>query len=113
MTGGSGSGFTLPGNSSSRLSYLAKLLENRAWLRFAKGNSVCLPASGVANVANVVSQRDYGRVNALLAGYSSDIGNLRSLLARCGSRQAINRSDIERAIAVDLRRDGTVILYVL
>lgn len=97
---------------SSKITFLARLLENRAYLRFAAGNAVCLPPSGIANVGSLLSRSDARRANQLLGNYAGDIGNLRNLLKKCGSR-TISQADIERAVAVDLRRDGTVVLYVL
>ena len=112
LTGGNGSNGINGFGGSSKVGFLARLLENRAWLRFAAGNAICLPPAGIANVGALVGRSDANRVNQLLGNYAGDIGNLRNLMKKCGSR-TISQADIERAIAVDLRRDGTVVLYVL
>ena len=98
--------------NSSRLRMLLRILENRAGLRFAQGNRVCLPAFGVANVSGWVRPREYGALQRMLAAYGSDIATLQSMMARCrkGQQRAL---DLSRVIGVDLRRDGTVVVMTM
>jgi len=113
--GGGGVMTTAPvtGNASSKVKMIARILENRAWLRFANGKGVCLPGAGVASISGWVPQSQYGHLNKVLDTYSSDIGTLRKLLANCRGGQGVGRGDIARAVGVDLREDGSVVLFVL
>ena len=111
--GGGGGGISITTNSS-RLRTLLGILEARHYLRFAAGRGVCLPAFGVANVGAWIPQRDHGQLQRVLQAYSGDIQQLRRLLANCSAnRGLISRADMDRVIGVDIRRDGTTVLFLL
>lgn len=113
--GGSGS-FAIPTNISSRLKALLRILAERDYLRVSNGRAVCLNSFGVAEVAGWVPQKDWGALQKALASYSQDIYTLRQLLANCrnsGQRQALNLTELNRVIAIDIGRDGRPVLFML
>lgn len=102
----------LTGVSSSRLRTLLRILENRAWLRFAQGNRLCLPTFGVANVASWVRPNEYGDLQRLLAAYGQDIATLQQMMKRCRNGQQ-RMVDIGSVIGVDLRADGQIVVMTI
>jgi hypothetical protein len=109
--GGGGGGGAPAVLNSSRLKLLAGVLQNRFWLRFAQGNKVCLPAFGVANVANWIKPNEYGGLYQLLGAYGDDIATLQQMLKRCRNGQD-RRVDIGRVIGVDFK-DGQVVVMTM
>jgi hypothetical protein len=106
--GGGGGSFTL---NSSRLKMLARILQNRAWLRFAQGNKICLPQFGVANVSSWVKPSEYAGLQQLIAAYSSDIATLQQMMKRCRNGQ--NRMvDASRVIGIDFK-DGQLVVMTM
>lgn len=100
--------------TSSRLKMLLAVLQNRAWLRYAAGNAICLPGYGVANVEGWLPQKDWGQLQQLVASYAQDIYTLRTMLAKCRSNGGrIGQADLNRVIGVDVRADGTPVLFML
>lgn len=99
-------------SSNSRLMALARIMQNRAWMRFAQGNRICLPAFGVANVGSIVGSSNSGGLQRLVDAYGSDIATLQQMLRRCrnGQQQAL---DIDRVVGVDFSADGRVTVYSL
>jgi hypothetical protein len=102
-------------NGSSKLRMLAKILENRAWLRFAQRNQLCLPAFGVAQMSSWLPARDSNALPRLLNAYSQDIGTLQALLKNCrgAGRGMLGQVDLGRVIGLDQRGDGSLVLFVL
>lgn len=110
--GGSGASGINGLNGSSRLQLLMRVLQNRAWLRFAQGNKLCLPTFGVANVASWVRPNEQGALQQMIAAYGSDIQTLQQLMSRCRNGQ--NRIvDISRVIGIDLREDGQIVVMTI
>jgi hypothetical protein len=106
--GGNGGAFHF---NSSRLKMLARILQNRAWLRFAEGNKICLPQFGVANVTGWVKPSEYAGLQQLIAAYSGDIATLQQMMKRCRNGQ--NRIvDASRVIGVDLK-DGRIVVMTM
>ena len=61
-------------------------------------------------------QMDWGKLQQALASYSQDIYVLRQLLANCRSaeqRQALNITQLNRVIAIDIGKNGQPILFML
>lgn len=102
-------------SGSSKLRMLAKILENRAWLRFAQRNRICLPTFGVAQMSSWLSARDSNALPRLLNAYSQDIGTLQALLKNCrgAGRGMLGQVDLGRVIGLDQRGDGSLVLFVL
>lgn len=114
--GGSDGGFAIPSGISDRLRALLKILADRDYLRIANGRAVCLNSFGVAEVSGWVPQKDWGALQRALATYSQDIYTLRQLLANCRSaeqRQALNLTQLNRVIAIDINKNGQPILFML
>ena len=114
--GGGGDGFVVPEGISSRLQALLRILAERDYLRISDGRAVCLDSFGVAEVAGWVPQKEWGKLQRALTGYSQDIYVLRQLLANCRSaaqRQALNLTQLNRVIAIDIGKDGQPILFLL
>jgi hypothetical protein len=112
----SGSGFVIPQGISSRLKALLRILAERDYLRISNGRAVCLNSFGVAEVGGWVPQKDWGALQKALATYSQDIYTLRQLLANCRSnaqRQALNLTQLNRVIAIDIGNDGRPVLFML
>jgi hypothetical protein len=112
----SGGSFAIPSGISSRLKALLRILAERDYLRVSNGRAVCLNSFGVAQVAGWVPQKDWGALQQALAGYSQDIYTLRQLLANCrsaGQRQALNLTDLNRVIAIDIDQSGQPVLFML
>ena len=114
--GGGDGGFMIPEGISSRLRALLRVLAERDYLRISNGRAVCLNSFGVAEVAGWVPQKDWGALQKALATYSQDIYTLRQLLANCRSnaqRQALNITQLNRVIAIDIGNDGPPVLFML
>ncbi len=114
--GDSAGAFTIPSGISSRLRTLLRILAERDYLRISNGRAVCLNSFGIAEVAGWVPRKDWGALQKALASYSQDIYTLRQLLANCGSnaqRQALNITQLNRVIALDIGRDGRPVLFML
>ena len=112
----SGSGFVIPQGISSRLKALLRILAERDYLRISNGRAVCLNSFGIAEVAGWVPQKDWGALQKALATYSQDIYTLRQLLANCRSNaqhQALNLTQLNRVIAIDIGNDGRPVLFML
>jgi hypothetical protein len=108
--------FTIPQGISSRLKTLLRILAERDYLRISNGRAVCLNSFGIAEVAGWVPRKDWGALQKALASYSQDIYTLRQLLANCRSnaqRQALNITQLNRVIALDIGRDGRPVLFML
>src|SRR5690606_35669704 len=113
---GGGNSFAIPSGISSRLQALLRILAERDYLRISNGRAVCLNSFGVAEVASWVPRKDWGSLQKALAGYSQDIYVLRQMLANCRSaaqRQALNLTQLNRVIAIDVGRDGRPVLFML
>ena len=114
--GGGGGSFAIPSGISSRLQMLLRILAERDYLQLSNGRAVCLNSFGVAEVAGWIKKSEYGALQQALAGYSQDIYTLRQLLANCRSndqRQALNLSNLNRVIGIDIGPDGRPVLYML
>ncbi len=114
--GGSGGSFVIPPGISSRLQGLLRILAERDYLRISNGRAVCLNSFGVAEIASSIPRRDWAKLQQALSAYSDDIFTLRQLLANCRSRaqrQALNLTDLNRVIALDVGADGRPVLYML
>lgn len=99
-------------SNSSRLKLLLSVLQNRAWLRFAQGNKLCLANFGVANAASYVGQNERAALQQLIAAFGADIQTLQQMMRRCRNGQ--NRLvDISRVIGVDLRPDGQIVVMTI
>lgn len=108
--GGAGGVLTL---NTSKLKFLLAMLQNRAWLRFAAGNAVCLPGYGVANIQGWLPQKDMPQMQQLVASYAQDIYTLRTMLSKCRAKGGrIGEAELNRAIAVDIQ-NGMPVLFVL
>lgn len=113
--GGNGGSFAIPSGISGRLQNLLRVLADRDYLRISNGRAVCLNSFGVAEVASLVPQKDWRSLQQALTTYSEDIYTLRQLLANCRSgaqRQALNITDLNRVIAIDIQ-GGQPVLYML
>lgn len=107
--------FEIPSGISDRLRLLLRILAERDYLRVSDGRAVCLNAFGIAEVANWVPRGEWGALQKALGKYSDDIYLLRQLLANCRSaaqRQALNLTDLNRVIAIDIQ-GGRPVLYML
>lgn len=111
VPGGGGGGASGVINNSSRLKLLARVLQSRAWLRFAQGNKICLPQFGVANVSNWVKPSEYAALNQLIASYSGDIATLQQMMKRCRNGQE-RLVDASRVIGVDFK-DGQLVVMTM
>lgn len=110
------SGFVIPQGISSRLKALLRILAERDYLRISNGRAVCLNSFGIAEVSGWVPQKDWGALQKALSTYSQDIYTLRQLLANCRSseqRQALNITQLNRVIAIDIGNDGRPVLFML
>jgi hypothetical protein len=113
---GSTNSGVLPGGVSSRLKALLRILAERDYLRLSNGRAVCLNAFGTAEVAGWIPQKDWGALQQALANYSQDIYALRQLLGNCRSatqRQALNLTNLNRVIGLDIGKDGRPVLFML
>ncbi|MEO6015542.1 MAG: hypothetical protein ABIQ30_18390 [Devosia sp.] len=111
-----GSSTVLPGSASSRLQALLRILQQRDYLRLSNGRAVCLNGFGTAEVSSWIPQKEWGALQGALANYSQDIYALRQLLSNCrsgGQRQALNISNLNRVIGLDIGKDGVPVLYML
>jgi hypothetical protein len=109
-------GFAIPSGISDRLRALLKILADRDYLRIANGRAVCLNSFNVAEVSGWVPQKDWGALQKALSKYSQDIYTLRQLLANCRDaeqRQALNLTNLNRVIAIDINKNGQPVLFML
>jgi hypothetical protein len=114
--GGDGGSFAIPSGISSRLQALLRMLAERDYLRLSNGRAVCLNAFGTAEVSNWIPKKDWGALQQVLATYAQDIYTLRQLLANCrdsAQRQALNLTNLNRVIGIDIGSDGRPILFML
>lgn len=102
-------------NGTSKLKLLAHVLQNRAWLRYAQRNQLCLPAFGVSQVGTWLPPADSRALPGLLNTYAQDIDTLQALLKNCrkGGRSMLGQIDLDRVIGLDQRRDGSLVLFML
>lgn len=102
----------LNGINGSRLRALIKILENRAWMRFALNNKICLPQFGVKSVAGMVRPNEMGQLQQVLAAYGSDIATLQQMMKKCrnGQNQMV---DVGRVIGVDLKDNGQIVVMTI
>ena len=111
---GGNSGINITG-VSSRMQALLRILAARNYLRLANGKAVCLTSFNIAEVGSWIPQKDWAAMQNALGAYSQDIYTLRQLLANCrnkNQRQALNLTDLNRVIAIDIK-GGQPILYML
>ncbi len=95
---------------------LLQILAERDYLQLSNGRAVCLKAFGVAEVAGWIKKSEWDELQSALSGYSQDIFALRQLLANCrsgGQREALNLSNLNRVIAIDIGADGRPVLFML
>ena len=94
---------------------LLRILAARNYLRLANGKAMCLTSFNIAEVGSWIPQKDWGAMQNALGAYSQDIYTLRQLLANCrnaNQRQALNLTDLNRVIAIDIK-GGQPVLYML
>lgn len=97
---------------SSRLQLLLRVLQGRAWARFARSGQVCLPEFGVANASGFVRPNERRQLQQLVNAFGKDIQTLQQMMRRCRNGQD-RRVDIDRVIGVDLRPDGQVVVMTI
>lgn len=88
------------------------VLQNRAWMRFAQGNKVCLANFGVANASTYVRKSERAKLQQILGAFSGDIRTLQQMMRRCRNGQG-RMIDISRVIGVDLRPDGQLVVFTI
>ena len=111
---GGNSGINITG-VSSRMQALLRILAARNYLSLANGKAVCLTSFNIAEVGSWIPQKDWAAMQNALGAYSQDIYTLRQLLANCrnkNQRQALNLTDLNRVIAIDIK-GGQPVLYML
>jgi hypothetical protein len=110
--GGNGSNGMNGINGSSRLKMLLRILQERAWLRFAQGNKLCVSNFGVADVASWVKPREYEKLQQLIVAFGPDIQMLQQMMKRCRNGQ--NRLvDVARVIGIDLKENGEIVVMTM
>jgi hypothetical protein len=100
----------------SKLQLLLKILQDRDWAMLARADSLCMPAFGTSEVTSWLPSSDWPTLQKLLPQFLQDISTLRQLLANCRSpqqRQALNITNLNRVIAVDVNANGVPVLYFL
>ncbi|MEP7241094.1 MAG: hypothetical protein ABI697_09445 [Devosia sp.] len=112
--GSSGGGFLIPAGISSRLRMLLQILQDRDWLQLSDGRAVCLRSFGTASVGGWLPQRDWMLFQKVLPNYAPDIALFRQLLANCHSGgRNFDSAALTRVIGLDLRADGTPVVFML
>jgi hypothetical protein len=114
-SGGGGGSFTMPSGISAQLRMLIEILKNKAWVNYAEGNKVCLPAFGRAEIKGWIPKKDWDELAEIIPVFKNDILTLQKMMANC--RSAIQKQALagkgNRVVGVGVSAEGLPVVYFL
>lgn len=100
--------------SAARLQVATSVVLGRKWAPLQMDGAICLPNFAQAHLRDWLGAADYARMTSRVRLHVGQIAQLRLLLANCSDRAqeaALAQVGLGHVFGLDLRRDGTAVLF--